>query len=318
MKKTGKEIFEENFINKAKTEMDNSGYEFLSGFHYYLLAGNAETTSYNYIHKVIMFLKELSITNKNELKNITLDDYVRYMASIKNRKSSDKNTSYAALKKYSKYLYASKITKDNYMQYVERPKVKETPEQVAKRESGIISLDEFNEALTKVERTCDTDWLAARNKAILKLFMGTGIRRAALYKLDMKDIDFKEGSVTVSEKGEKYRKVFCPPQTIDALKEWIELRDIVAKPGENAVFVSRNKRRISDVNITKIIKQYTGKSPHKMRASFITQVYDKTGDIYLVQKAVDHSSPAVTQLYIRGKNEESARKAADIMKSVMG
>ena len=313
---TGKEVFEKKFLDLAKNKIEKSGYDYLEGFYYYLLTNMQYTSAWDYTYKVIKFLEEERIGDPDEIK---LNNYVKHLATLKNTSSSNKITSYAALKKFSKYLYANKMSEDDYMSYVERPKPVETPEQVAKREAGIISQAEFNEAIRKAKEDYRPEWERLRNVAILKTFMGTGIRRAALYKMDIEDFDFESGTVMVSEKGEKYRKVYCPPQTMDSIKEWIVYRSKMETkdPNERAVFISSQRNRLGDVQIANIIKKYVGKSPHKLRASYMTELYDKTNDIYLVQQAVGHSSPSTTQLYVRGKKEESAQKAANIMKSIM-
>ena len=57
-------------------------------------------------------------------------------------------------------------------------------------------------------------------------------------------------------------------------------------------------------------------SPHKLRATYGTQLYDKTRDIYLVQQCMGHSSPKTSELYVRGQKNSSREKAADIMAQI--
>ena len=58
-------------------------------------------------------------------------------------------------------------------------------------------------------------------------------------------------------------------------------------------------------------------TPHKLRATYGTQLYEKTGDLYMVQECMGHSSPKTTELYIRGKKSEFAKTASEIMSKVI-
>ena len=58
-------------------------------------------------------------------------------------------------------------------------------------------------------------------------------------------------------------------------------------------------------------------TPHKLRATYGTQLYNKTGDLYMVQECMGHSSPTTTELYIRGKKNKNAQAAAEIMTKIL-
>ena len=312
--RNGKEAFDEMFQITAENKIKESGYDYLNGYYYFLLTDMAYTSAWNYVYKVVKFLNEEEI---NDPSKINLGSYVKHLASLKGTSSSNQITSYAALKRFSKYIYASKMCSDDYMQYVSRPKAIETPEQIEKREKGIITKEEYEKALERAYDDNIPDWEKMRNITILNVFVGTGIRRAALYKLDIDNLNLDSGIIIVSEKGDKYRKVYCPHRVVDCIEEWLEHRKYLVDNDEKALFISKFHKRLCDKQIAKIIKKYVGKSPHKLRATYMTELYDKTNDIYLVQQAVGHSSPSTTQLYIRGKKEESGKIASEIMEKMM-
>lgn len=308
--KNGESEYNDKFKQLAERKIEKSGYTFLKGFYYYLLTNMRYTTAWDYTYKVIRFLDSERI---NEVSEITLDDYVKHLADLKDTSSSNRITSYAAIKKFSKYLFANRICPEDYMRFVDRPKPVETPEQIEARQKNILSKEDYRKAINKIESGYDVNWRKARDKAILSVFMGTGIRLAALYKLDISNFDFKEGTMSVAEKGGVYRKVYCPKHVLTLVKEWFAYRDELAAKGETAAFVSERKTRITMAAIANVVKKYTGKSPHKSRAGFITETYAKSGDIYLAQKAANHASPKTTELYIRGKDQANAKKVAKIM-----
>ena len=88
---------------------------------------------------------------------------------------------------------------------------------------------------------------------------------------------------------------------------------------EDALFISNRKTRMDQSSISDVVKKYSsvidGKhiTPHKLRATYGTQLYAKTGDLYLVQECMGHSNPKTTELYIRGQKNEATQKASDIM-----
>ena len=112
---------------------------------------------------------------------------------------------------------------------------------------------------------------------------------------------------------------------IETLKPWLEDRTrILSGIEEDALFISNQKRRMSCQTISNITQKY-GKgvkdirlTPHKLRATFGTQVQAMTGDIYLTKEAMGHSNIHTTELYIRGQGKASKQKASDAMQMLFG
>lgn len=310
MSSIGKKAFDNNFIDKAEKAIKESGYSFLAGFHYYLLTNREATTAWNYLYKVIRFLEEEDIDDPEELN---MENYVRHMATLKDTSSSNRITSYAALKKLSTYLYANDICQKNYMDYVERPKATETQEQINKRENGFLTKTQVKRAFEKDGGQKDAEWMVTRDKAILSVFLGSGIRRAALLKLDINDLNLEEKYINVAEKGSKFRRIYLPDEAIRYLIQWMDFREKLVDNNEKALFISKNRNRMSAQTIVNVVQKYTGKTPHKLRGTYGTNLYNSTHDLYLTQEMMGHSSPKTTELYIRGRKEEDAKKAAAIM-----
>lgn len=314
MSEMGKKQYDKNYEQLALRKIEKSGHKFLTGFYYYLLTNMTYTSAWNYVYKAIRFLDEEEITDPSEIK---LENYVRHLASLKDYSSSNRITSYAAMKKLSKYLYANELNSKDYMQFVERPKPIETQEQIDKRENGFLTKRQCANAFRMVNESNDPDWQKARDKAILAVFLGTGIRRAALYKLDVKDFNFDDNSITVAEKGDKNRKIYCPESTIVSVKEWFQYRDTMVT-NEPAAFISKRHNRLSTTSIVHMVEKYTGKTPHKLRGTFGTELYAKTKDLYLTQECMGHASPKTTEIYIRGQKNTASQKAAILMGNFLG
>lgn len=286
----------------------------LDGFYSFLI-GKSYSSAYVYLSRVHSFVKEREIT---DVSNITLNDYTKYLASIRSMTSSYQITVYSALKKFSKYLVATEMCSRDYMEYVERPKYIETEETKERRERGYLNKIEIKEVAKVYDKN---DFNSIRNMAIIYILLNTGIRRAALFKLDIGDIDLKNKFIVVMEKGSVSRKIYISDTTIEKIEKWLNCRKEVGikTVGNKALFVSSNGERLSTQSIYNIVKKAGidvidhELSPHKLRATFGTQLYEATQNVYFVQHRMGHASPQTTEKYIRGQKEEEARKAADLM-----
>ena len=305
--------------------INNPDKEFLRGFSNFI--GKAPCTIYNYLNYSIAFINYVG-------KNVTeldLDDYTSYLASIEDKSVSYKILAYSALKCFSLYLKASEKNIKNSMQYVSRPKFYETEETKNKREIGYLDTREIHKLLKNIERGVGShkakarqkDWIN-RDKAIIVLLLTTGIRCSALYKLDIDNIDLNNRTLSVLDKGNKYRKFELSMDVINILLDWLNDRErMLEGKKESALFISNERTRITQQSIARIVGKYSenieGKNitPHKLRATYGTQLYNKTGDLYMVQECMGHSSPKTTELYIRGKRNEFAKTAAEIMDKII-
>ncbi len=295
----------------------------LNGFYNSIIYKKSYATAYLYLSYVINFLKSIEDVTK-----ITIDDYYSFLATQKNKSSSAQIDAYHALQHYSKYLKTRGVC-DDYMSYIDRPKFIETQETKEKREKGYLTKSEidkmFSTALNDLSWRKRADCWKIRDTAILAIFINTGIRCSAMYKLDVENVDFDNLTISVLEKGYVYRKIYISEQTADKIKDWLFYRNelMSENPNEKALIISRNRRRMETesiyATIKKLGKDITGKNitPHKLRATYGTCLYDKTGDVYFVQQCMGHSSPTVTEKYIRGKKNETLRKASEIMSDFM-
>lgn len=313
---TGTEVYNNDYMVAAKKRIDkNPDKPYLNDFYYYLLTDTSYSATYGYLGCVINFLNNAGVV---DVKNIKLSSYTKYMSEIKQKSSSYRIMVYSALKKFSSFLKADGLCED-YMKSVKRPKFKETQQTKEKREKGYMTKEEVVTFLNCVKNSPKEDIWRTRDLAMATVLLNTGIRCSALYKLDVDDIDFKNGIITVLEKGDISRKVYISDTTKKYLNEWIEARREIVPSYENALFVSSRKTRMVERTIYNVIHSYgiviKGKNitPHKTRGTYATNLYEDTGDLYLVQDCMGHASPKTTELYIRGQKEKNSKKAADVI-----
>ncbi|HAF01009.1 MAG TPA: tyrosine recombinase XerC [Methylophilaceae bacterium] len=162
------------------------------------------------------------------------------------------------------------------------------------------------EQTTKLVDIHDDDILSQRDHAILELFYSSGLRLSELVNLNIEQLDFAEGTVTVTGKGNKTRIVPLGTHAASAIQNWLGLRTqlLTRNPAEKAVFISKQGRRISGRNIEYRLKTWSIKQginssvhPHMLRHSFATHVLQSSGDLRAVQEMLGHANISTTQVY---------------------
>ncbi|ALO40579.1 Tyrosine recombinase XerC [Pseudoalteromonas phenolica] len=148
----------------------------------------------------------------------------------------------------------------------------------------------------------EDDALAVRDKAMMELMYSSGLRVSELVNANLNDI--REGEIRVLGKGSKERVVPVGNKALAALEAWLKLRPQFAIEGDPALFVSKQKRRISTRHVHERMKDWglkqgisTPVHPHKLRHSFASHMLESSGDLRAVQEMLGHSSLSATQVY---------------------
>lgn len=152
--------------------------------------------------------------------------------------------------------------------------------------------------------------LGIRDRAILELLYGTGMRVGELVNLDIRDIDLYEKTVKVFGKGSKERILPLSDPSIKAIQEYISSRNLfmkniaINKIDPNAFLLNRFGGRISARSIRRMIIKYMKIaglnqkiSPHVLRHSFATHLLGGGADLRVVQELLGHESLSTTQIY---------------------
>ncbi|TDB53340.1 MULTISPECIES: tyrosine recombinase XerC [Photorhabdus] len=162
-----------------------------------------------------------------------------------------------------------------------------------------IDVDEVNQLLN----INFNDPLSVRDRTMLEVMYGAGLRLSELVGLDCLHLDLESGEVWVSGKGSKERKVPLGQTAVEWLNRWLEMRELF-EPEDNAVFISNSGRRISTRNVQKRFAQWGIRQgvnshihPHKLRHSFATHILESSGDLRAVQELLGHASLSSTQIY---------------------
>jgi len=162
-----------------------------------------------------------------------------------------------------------------------------------------IDVDEVNQLLN-----IDLDDpLAIRDRAMLEVMYGAGLRLAELIGMDCRHIDLTSGEVRVLGKGNKERKLPMGKTAVTWLQNWLALGDVFM-PQDDAVFLSNSGKRILPRNVKKRFAEWGIKqgvnnhiNPHKLRHSFATHMLKSCGDLRAVQELLGHANLSTTQIY---------------------
>lgn len=324
----GTEEYELKYKNKIdKTIQNNPDKPYLKGFYNYMGNRMAVSTKYDYINYVVNFI---NFINK-DIAELNLDDYTNFLSQIEDKTSSYQISVYSGLKKFANYLLDSKKVSDNPMKRIARPSFFEEEETVNKREIGYLDKKEIKKYLYTVKNGTGTRRSKARQEnwrerdlLIILLFLSTGMRCSALYKLDVDSIDLNNQLLISNEKGKKIRKHDLSDELVESISNWLEKRkEILGDNKENALFISNQKTRMDQTSISRVVKKYSSGiinkniTPHKLRATYGTQLLQATNDIYFVQDCMGHTNPKTTELYIRGQKQENRKKASEIMSKII-
>lgn len=227
-----------------------------------------------------------------------------------------------SIRSFYDYLFKNGCIPSNVTTLVPLPKIHEKP--ILR-----LSMDEMQRML---EEAATGDNLTPRQKAwhkltvkrdfaLLSLFLGTGVRVSECVGMNIGDVDLEDNAFLVTRKGGNQVLLYFPPEVAEALAEYMAEREkIEAQPGhEEALFLSMQKRRITQRAVQNLVKKYAAVaaplkpriSPHKLRSTFATNLYNKTGDIYLVADVLGHSSVDTTRKHYADMTDARRRMAAE-------
>lgn len=163
-----------------------------------------------------------------------------------------------------------------------------------------LDVDEVNQLLEVNE----DDPLAVRDRAMMELMYGAGLRLAELVSIDVRDVQLRSGELRVIGKGDKERKVPFSGMATEWVGKWLKVRGNLADPGEPALFVSKLGTRISHRSVQKRMAEWGQKqsvashiSPHKLRHSFATHMLESSNNLRAVQELLGHENISTTQIY---------------------
>lgn len=199
----------------------------------------------------------------------------------------------AALRSLYRYLMRENKCKQNPAMGVRAPKV-------TRKLPVTLDVDQMGRLLS----VSGNEPLALRDRAIMELFYSSGLRLAELGSLDIQDLDCQDSMLEVTGKGNKTRRLPVGRMAMQAIDQWLVVRNQLAKPDQTAMFVSQRGNRLSLRSIQSRLDLRAREQgcpqkihPHLMRHSFASHMLESSGDLRAVQELLGHADISTTQIY---------------------
>lgn len=317
----------EEKINDKIQEMLEDVPEFVSSYILSIAYSTSASTRLEYLRDIKRFLNYIveSYTEKDiyDIKSITLDildsldvdylnSYASYLKTYRENGQTRSNDNISIRRKLSSirslysYLYINDMINDNPMVKIKVPKV-------SKKEIIRMDKDETRDFLNAVESGASNasphqakyhEKQKDRDFALISLLLGTGMRVSECVGLNINDIDLKHYAIKITRKGGKEEIIYMSDVLADIMNDYLEYRKSLSPlPGhEQSLFLSSQRKRMGVRSVELLVKKYKNQAsllknitPHKLRSTFGTNLYEATSDLYLVAEVLGHSSVETTK-----------------------
>ena len=276
-------------------------------------------------------MTDFSVEVLDQIKAVDLEEYMEYLKVYQNGDKTETNgerglkRKISALRSFYAYYYKREMIHTNPTVLIDVPKI---------HDKSIIRLDTDEVALLLdyIEHCGDSltgqkrvyyEKTKERDLAIVTLLLGTGIRVSECVGLDIEDVDFKNNGIKVTRKGGNEMVVYFGEEVEKALKRYLEVRaGITPLAGhEHALFYSAQRKRMGVQAVENMVKKYSRQitttkkiTPHKLRSTYGTALYQETGDIYLVADVLGHKDVNTTKKHYAALDDARRRQAATAVK----
>lgn len=263
--------------------------------------GLATKTIESYKNDLRLYMYYLNSSNINLIKEIKEDHIKRFLKEREKEETTTIAHNLTVIKNFHSYLYSHKFVKENVSEFIERPKLK-------KYLPKTLSVEDVDKLLD-ISLNTPFDY---RNKAMLELLYGTGLRVSELVNIVLTDIDFTNCIIRVTGKGSKVREVPIGEYSIHYLKLYLNVRSSMLKNGNcDKLFLNNHGKGMSRQGFFKNLKSILREkglnpevSPHTLRHSFATHLLNRGADLRSIQEMLGHSDISTTKIYTRVSDDK--------------
>lgn len=289
---------------------------------------------YDFLSNNIFFKQpqEITLQDLNKLTSTEIELFLEYLSIYEKNNTTLLNSQktkarkLSTIRSYFKYFFNKNELSANVASKVPLPKMREksiirlTPDEVDDVLSKTENLDIVT--MSKRQKSYNKD-IVIRDLAILTLLLGTGIRISECVGLDLNDIDFSNNAFKITRKGGYQSIQYFNDEIAVALLNYIKKRKIVfpVKENNNALFISIQGTRLTQRALQNIVKKYTqgtvplkNISPHKLRSTYGTNLYNETRDIFVVAEVLGHKDVNTTKKYYAAISDKIKKEASEKVK----
>ena len=270
-----------------------------------------KNASENTIEAYVSDLQKLQDFAEQNLMNITpitisyehLQEFLYQISKI-NYSERTQARWISSIKGFFSFLLEDELREDNPSALLETPKL-------GLYLPDTLSLEEIEKLISATEENTD---LAKRNRCMIEVLYGCGLRVSELTKLQISNINFKENYLKIQGKGDKVRFVPLADYTADFIKNYINnirSKQKINPKHSDILFLNSRGAQISRQMVFLVIKEIVRKagiqkniSPHTFRHSFATHLLQNGADLRFIQEMLGHSSITTTEIYTHLNTEE--------------
>lgn len=278
-------------------------------------------------------MQEFTLADLDNITALDLEEYIEYLRAYKSPDDNEYITNgerglkrkLSALRTFYAYYYKHEMIQNNPTLLIDMPKLHD-------KEIIRLDADEVAKLLDFVESCGDEltphqrkyyEKTKYRDLAIITLLLGTGVRVSECVGLDVEDIDFQNNGLKLVRKGGNEMFVYFGEEVEKALLDYLEVREGITPVAghEHALFYSSQRKRINVKTVENLVKKYASQitttkkiTPHKLRSTYGTNLYQETGDIYLVADVLGHKDVNTTKKHYAAMDDSRRRKAAKAVK----
>ena len=262
--------------------------------------GLSDRTRFSYQNDLKIYANYLKKKKKTLVSDITSDDIKDFLKERNEEETTTIAHNLTVIKNFHAYLLKEKLTKENVAEFIERPKLK-------KALPKTLSIEDVD-TLLAIPLETPFDY---RNKAMLELLYGCGLRISELVNLEINDIDQTNCLICVLGKGNKEREIPLGEYALYYLQLYLDKRNELLKGKNcNKLFLNNHGNGITRQGFFKILKQLLKEkglnpevSPHTLRHSFATHLINRGADLRSIQEMLGHADISTTKIYTRVSDE---------------
>lgn len=272
-------------------------------------------------------LRDFKVDVLDQIKAVDLEEYMEYLKVYQSKDKTETNgerglkRKISALRSFYAYYYKRELIHTNPTVLIDVPKIHQKT--IVRLDTDEVAMlldyiEHCGEALSGQKRVY-YEKTKERDLALVTLLLGTGIRVSECVGLDIEDVDFKNNGIRVTRKGGNEMIVYFGDEVAKALKNYLEVRSGITPIAghEHALFYSTQRRRMGVQAVENLVKKYAREitttkkiTPHKLRSTYGTALYQETGDIYLVADVLGHRDVNTTKKHYAAIDDNRRRKAA--------